>query len=1251
MSEGRGTQGVRAHNAIFRLIRQCRAFVAAACVVALAWPAWAQTAPDEPGDLTATGGIQSVTLRWVPGGGGTGRIVENPEADPLAPPPTPPVLPILYYEVRYKVGAGEFGEWMRHDTPDATMLVVSGLTSAVEHTFELRAANEDGPGPAADAVATPIITAGQEGQGGQGGQGGQEDQNVIPNFDPEFLVSGPDLVFRVGTPAKASLPSAFAATSYAMSPAPPDGLSFNDVNRVISGTPTTAQPRSSYTLTASDEDGEEDTLGFTIEVLPDSVPVFDTTVPDQILRVGTPVELQLPMAVGGDGTLVYDLSPGLPAGLTLDLESRRITGTPTRPAARASFTWRVTDEDRDTATVTFAMEVLPDSMPTFRDSMRNQRFRVGSAVDLPLPRASGGDGEIAYALTPALPAGLSLDGGRPAIVGTPTVVAASTSYAWTATDEDGDAATLTFTIEVQPDSMPMFRDSVEGQVFRVGSAVDLPLPRASGGDGEVVHALTPALPAGLSVDAARPAIVGTPTVAVASTSYAWTATDEDGDTATVTFAVEVEPDLMPTFGASVSDQRYNKSAAIVALVLPNANGGDDPLTYSLSPALPAGLALDMASRTIAGAPSAEFARTEYTWAATDEDGDVATLTFAIEVGMAVTVAIADVSASEGAALSFPVTISSALPVPVTMSYRTMDGTASAGEDYTAASGTLTFAAGTTQMAIDVNVSSDPLAEHDETFTVALAELVNAEFADDQATGTIVDDDMEEARGEALTQSLAAFGATVAADVVAGVSGRFQEGPPTAPAAGSGGFSFAATIARFFAGTSEHQRRADLNAPVPLGGPGSFDALALGGHGGDAWLGDSSSVAAADLLRGGSFLMPFGGAAAGADRGKWTLWGKAATSRVSTDAGFAVDGRVDTAFLGVDARMPRNTLVGMALARSSAEFDYLQTGVSEGELDLDMTTLLPYVHWTLCNGIDLWAMAGLGNGDAMLVDDLGEARTDTSLRLAATGLRRELAQTETLNWALKADAVIASLRADEVLGALAAADADVQRLRLLVEGRREWAASGNEQSRLGAGFEFGARYDGGDVNNGLGAEVGGALDYRNLPLGLGLEARGRYLLGHSESEFDEWGLSAALELDPGTQGQGASLRLAPAWGAPNGRVADLWRADRMVAENAQRHRNFGAQLPKRLDMEVGYGFASKRTGPVRLFGVLGGGATASYRLGARSETGTGFGWSVEVDRVQRFGGQTDHGILLSVGNAPAGLVLGMAAALDADARRW
>ena len=1114
MVEGNGGQAVRTGALVEWLRARLAKGLVAGFLLGLALPAAAQGVPASPGGLTAEPSDGQVVLRWR----------------------TPPAAPsIVRYEVRYRVGAGEFGPWERHATPTATSLTVGGLVNFTEHTFQLRAVSAAGAGPWAEVVATP---------------GG------LPNFDPEFLVSsGPALVFRVGSPVKTSLPAAFAATRYAVAPQLPNGLSFNPINREISGTPTAAQPRRPYTLTAFGND-EQDTLRFTIEVLPDAMPAFADGVADQLYRVGTPVDTQLPMASDGDGALVYDLAPALPAGLRLDAGNHKIVGTPTRAAARTIYTWQATDEDGDQAAVTFAIEVEPDSMPRFRAAPADQRFRVGNAVNVRLPAASGGDGDVAYALTPALPAGLRLNAGR-----------------------------------------------------RV--------------------------------------IVGTPTAAMARTRYAWTATDEDGDAATVNFSIEVEPDLMPAFTASVADQRYNKSAAILPVVLPNASGGDGALTYGLSPALPPGLSFDLDSRTIAGTPSAESPRTEYTWMATDEDGDTTALTFAIEVGMAITVAIADASATEGTALSFAVTLSSALPVPVAVAYRTMDGTARAGEDYAAASGTLTFAPGATRLGIDVAVSSDQLAEHDETFSVVLAELVNAEFEDDRATGTIVDDDMERARGEALSQALGVFGTAFAADAVDAVSGRFQEGPPTAPAApGSArlsGLGIAATVAGFFAGGSE--RPAASASALAHGAPlATSAAFGLRGHERGAWLGDS---AGGGLPSGASFQMPFGGGDH-ADRGQWTLWGRGSTSRVSSETGFAVDGRVDSGYLGVDARMPRNTLLGMAVARSSAEFDYRQAGVSEGELEMEMTTFLPYVHWTLCDGLDLWSMAGVGNGDATLTDNLGVATTDTSLRLAAAGLRHELTASETFAWALKADALAARLRADEVIDAIAAADADVHRLRLLLEGRRDWPG---EQSRVGTSFEVGARFDGGDVNSGLGAEVGAALDYRNLPLGIGLEARGRYLVGHAESAFDEWGVSAALELDPGARGSGASLRLAPAWGAPSGGVADLWRADRMVGESAQARRGFGGRLPSRLDMEVGYGFASKRTGPVRVFGVLGGSSQPSYRLGARSATGTGFGWRVEVDRVQRIGGQTDHGILFSIGNAPAGLVASVAQSFHDEAARW
>ena len=1083
---------------------------------ALALPANAQNVPAQPVELTAAAGNAVVALSWQ---AAVDQREEELEGEIIV---IDVPADITHYEVRYSVGGGAFGAWVRHAAP-STSLTVANLVNGIEHTFRLRAVNSAGAGAWAEVTATPLAASAED----------------YPDFEPDFGgQTGPNLVYRVGTPVETSLPYAFAATSFGVQPKLPDGLSFNTLSAVIAGTPTTAQPRTPYTLTAFDDD--------------------------------------------------------------------------------------------DSADLPFTIEVLEDAMPTFPSGVADQTYRVGSAIDaLQLPTATGGDGAIAYALTPALPAGLTLDSGTHLATGTPTRASTRTQYTWTATDEDGDTATLTFTIEVLRDTMPRFREAATDQTYRVGSAVSTRLPRATGGDGPLSYALTPTLPAGLALDAGRRAISGTPRNAARRATYAWTATDEDGDTATARFTILVEPDSMPTFSDTVANQSYRVSTAIVALVLPAASAGDGELQYALTPALPPGLVLDIATRTVSGTPTAQSASAQYAWTATDEDGDVATLTFAIEVGMAITASIADASGPEGQTLSFPVTISSAVPVPVTVAYRTVDGSATAGEDFTAAAGSLTFAPGTTALSIDVAVSSDPKAETDETFTVVLNNLVNAEFDDAQATGTIADDDMEEARGGALGESLGAFGRTLVADAVDAVGARFQEGPPTAPAAPASGYSqgagIAGAVAGFFADSDRIDRRAATGRvaerrfaerPQFASGASAFDALDRG-H----WTNAGSAP------RGGSFQMPFGGT--GGHQGQWTLWGKGSTSRAATDAGFAVDGRINTGYLGVDARLPRNTLVGVAVARSTADFDYQRQGVAEGEIELQTTTLLPYVHWTLCNELDLWAMAGTGSGEATLADEFGQTTTDTSLRLAAFGLRHALASTESLGWALKADAVSARLSADAAIDAIAATDANIQRLRLMVEGRREWPQA--DQTRLGASFELGARFDGGDGSNGVGAELGGAVDYRNMPLGLGLEARGRYLLAHAESGFEDWGVSVALELDPGVRNSGASLRLAPVWGAPESGVAGLWRADRMMGNDLAGNR-FHAQRPARLDMELGYGFSTRRTGALRLYGAVDAGTLPSLRLGARTAANGGFGWSVEVDRLQRFAGQADYGILLRVGNA-------------------
>jgi hypothetical protein len=91
-------------------------------------------------------------------------------------------------------------------------------------------------------------------------------------------------------------------------------------------------------------------------------------------------------------------------------------------------------------------------------------------------------------------------------------------------------------------------------------------------------------------------------------------------------------------------------------------------------------------------------------------------------------------------LTFTVTLSAASAQPVTVQYAMANGTAVAGSDYAAASGTLTFAPGETQKPVTVLVSRDTTAESSETLSLTLFSATNATLTKAAATGTIVDDD-------------------------------------------------------------------------------------------------------------------------------------------------------------------------------------------------------------------------------------------------------------------------------------------------------------------------------------------------------------------------------------------------------------------------------------------------------------------------------------------------------------------------------
>ena len=102
------------------------------------------------------------------------------------------------------------------------------------------------------------------------------------------------------------------------------------------------------------------------------------------------------------------------------------------------------------------------------------------------------------------------------------------------------------------------------------------------------------------------------------------------------------------------------------------------------------------------------------------------------------VSVSDASAAEGDSVVFTVSLSATSSQQVTVDYATSDGTATAGEDYTATSGTLTFQAGETSKTISVPIIDDTEDDGGETFTLTLSNASGADLGDAEATGTIRD---------------------------------------------------------------------------------------------------------------------------------------------------------------------------------------------------------------------------------------------------------------------------------------------------------------------------------------------------------------------------------------------------------------------------------------------------------------------------------------------------------------------------------
>ena len=244
-----------------------------------------------------------------------------------------------------------------------------------------------------------------------------------------------------------------------------------------------------------------------------------------------------------------------------------------------------------------------------------------------LPAASGGSGEASYTLTPKVP-GLQFEAATRVLSGTPTE-AGTHRMTYTATDGDGEATTLSFTIAVV-DGLSFGAQTVAAKSFAQGAVIEpLVLPPAAGGTGDLTYSLEPPVP-GLTFAPDTRVLSGMPTTA---DTYAMTyeVTDAAAATASLNFTISVlgfalEP--IPNLPV-LPDLAYEVDTAITALSLPAATGGDGELVYSLDPPVP-GLSFDGATRTLSGTPTKDGVY-PVTYEVTDAQGTVVALSFDVTV--------------------------------------------------------------------------------------------------------------------------------------------------------------------------------------------------------------------------------------------------------------------------------------------------------------------------------------------------------------------------------------------------------------------------------------------------------------------------------------------------------------------------------------------------------------------------------------------------------------------------------------------
>ena len=260
--------------------------------------------------------------------------------------------------------------------------------------------------------------------------------------DPSFVLSVSSQLVNQGSAAGFTVSSTGGPiTRFSISPDAPAGMSFNTSTGVLSGSPTSAQLATTYTVTGSNSFASVTrTYVLTVKLV---APAFTLTLSSQSVYQGDAAGFTV-NSTGGAAT--YSIDPLAPTGMSLNTSTGALSGNPS--TIKSITTYTVTARNAlGSASQEFLLTVNV-KVPVFTLSLSIQTVAQGSAAGFTV---SSTGGAATYSIDPLAPAGMSFNTSTGQLSGSPTNAQALTTYTVKATNISGEP-TQTYKLTVSAKS-------------------------------------------------------------------------------------------------------------------------------------------------------------------------------------------------------------------------------------------------------------------------------------------------------------------------------------------------------------------------------------------------------------------------------------------------------------------------------------------------------------------------------------------------------------------------------------------------------------------------------------------------------------------------------------------------------------------------------------------------------------------------------------------------------------------------------